>query len=77
MKSLVFKVFNPFATEHRAKNSSKIWHFEGGNVVAQSKLVFYHLRNKSLTHFWRLVTGPPNDLPIVPLSVTRWLQRTV
>ena len=45
--------------------------------MAQSKLGFYHLRNKSLTRLWRPVTGPPNDLPTVPLPVTRWLERTV
>ena len=59
--------------EHWAKIATRIWHFEGGNVVAQLKLEFYHLKNKSLTRLWRPVTGPPNDLPTVPLPVTRWL----
>ena len=45
--------------------------------MAQSKLGFYHLRNKSLTHLWRPVTGPSNDLTTAPLPLTRWQKRTV
>ena len=48
-------------------------HFEGGNVVVQSKLGFYDLRQKLPTHLWREVSQPPNDGPIVPFIATRWL----
>ena len=58
--------------KHGAETAVKFT-FEGGNVVVQSKLGFYDLRDKSPTCFWRPVTGPPNDPPTVPLPVTRWL----
>ena len=67
------QIFNPSNTEHRVKIAVK-FSIEGGNVVAQSKLGFYNLRNKSPTHLWRPVTEPPNDPPVVPLPLTRWLE---
>ena len=72
-----YHALNPFNMEHRAKTAVKFGILRVVMMWAQLKLGFYHLKNKSLTHLWRPVTGPPNDLPIVPLSFTRWLYRTV
>ena len=65
--------FSPFDIDIR-KNSSEIEHSEGGNVVVQSKLGFYDLRNKSPIPLWRSVSEPPSDPPVFSLLATGWLQ---
>ena len=52
-------LLNPFDTEHREKNSSKIQHFEVGNIVALLKVGFHDLRNKSPAHLLRSFSEPP------------------
>ena len=42
---------------------------------SQSKQGFCDFRNKSVTHLWKLLTGPPNDPPIDPLLATRSLYK--
>ena len=45
-------VYLTLSIRSMGKNSSKIWHFEGDNIVVQLKLGFYDLRNnfKQVTH---------------------------
>ena len=39
---------------------------EVGDIHVKSRLWFYKLTNKSVTHFWRLVIGPSTDPTLVP-----------